>query len=330
LLLVLHHIIVDGWSVGIFFQELSELYSGFAAGRKAELPEPAFRFSDLARWQRRWCATGIATQQLAYWRDHLHEASPVFPTDQSPAAGAPLSSRTADEPIHLPNNLVARLSALGRNQGGTLFMTLLAGFKATLLARTGRVDICVGTAMANRSQQWTESVIGPLQNTALIRTRLDLDLSFRDALHRVRDSVLEAHARQELPFEVLAARLAEEDGVDPASLTQVFFVLQNAIRQPLKLPGVAVRSVGSAHRDGQPVLPIDRTWLRWTLKKGPSGVVGSCIFKDDLFEANTIQRWIADYKAILAKAAANPDMSLGRLAEMRDEEMPIAPPSYSK
>ena len=244
LLLILHHIIVDGWSIGIFFEEVSELYSAFAAGRQAQLPEPALQFSDFARWQRRWCTSDAATRQIAYWKEHLRGASPVFPTDGD-LGGALLGSRIAHEPVHLPNDLVARLSALSRSRGGTLFMTLLAGFKAMLLARSGRSDICVATAMANRSQLWTERVIGPLENTTLIRTRIDADLSFREALGRVRDSVLEAYARQELPFDILAARLAEEDGLDPASLMQVFFVLQNAFRRPLKLPDVAVRSFGT-------------------------------------------------------------------------------------
>src|SRR5262249_39699620 len=167
-----------------------------------------------------------------------------------------LASRIAHEPVHLPNDLAARLSALARSEGATLFMTLLAGFKAMLLARGGRGDICVGTAMANRSQQRTEGVIGPLENTTLIRTRMHSDLSFRNALGRVRDSVLEAHARQELPFEILAARLAEESGADPASLVQVFFVLQNAIRHPLELPDVAVRNFGEPHPQRPPVPPL--------------------------------------------------------------------------
>ena len=103
--------------------------------------------------------------------------------------------------------------------------------------------------------------------------------------------------------------------MDPASLIQVFFVLQNAFRRPLELPDVAVRSFGNVYREGQPVLPIDRTWLTVMLKETPSGIAGSCNYKDDLFEANTLQHWIADYKTILAKAAANPETSLGRLAD---------------
>jgi amino acid adenylation domain-containing protein len=312
LLLVLHHIVVDGWSIGLFFEELSKLYLGFAAGREEKVPKPPFQFSDLARWQRWWCTTDSATRQLAYWKDQLRDASPVFQSDGNRAG---VLSGIAHEPIHLPHDLVARLSELGRSQGGTLFMTLLAGFKAMLLAGTGRGDICVGTAMANRSQEWTEGIIGPLENTTLIRTRIDLDLSFREALARVRESVLAAHARQELPFEILAVKLAEEHGVDPASLTQVFFVLQNAISRPLSLPDVEVRPLGDASQEGQPVLPIDRTWLRLTLKERPSGVAGSCAYKEDLFDAKLIRHGVADYKRILAKAAENPEMSLGRLAE---------------
>jgi non-ribosomal peptide synthetase component F len=226
-----------------------------------------------------------------------------------------LASPIAHEPIHFPRDLVARLSALGHGQGGTLFMTLLTGFKAMLLARSGRSDICVATAMANRSQQGTERVIGPLENTTLIRTRMNLDLSFQEALGRVRDSVLEAHANQELPFNILAARLAEEAGLDPLSLIQVYFVLQNAFRRHLELTDVAVRSFGNVYREGQQVLPVDRTWLAVMLKQRPSGVTGSCSYKNDLFEASNLQHWIADYKTILARAAANPGTLLGRLAD---------------
>jgi len=313
MLLTLHHIIVDGWSIGVFMEEISEHYAAFTACRQAQL-EPALQFSDFARWQRWWSTTGAATRKFAHWKEHLRGASPVFPADGE-LGGAPLGPRIAHEPFHLPNNLVARLSALSRSCGSTLFMTLLAGFKTLLLARSGRNDICVATAMANRSQLRTERVIGPLENTTLIRTRIDADLSFREALSRVREAVLEASARQDLPFDILAARLAEEDGLDLAPLIQVFFVLQNGFRQPPKLPGVAVRSFGDVSREGQPVLPIDRTWLTVTLKETPSGIFGSYSYKNHLFKPNTLPHWIADYGTILAKAAANPETPLGRLAD---------------
>jgi hypothetical protein len=124
LLLVLHHIIVDGWSIGVFFEEVSEAYSAFAAGRQVQLP---VQFSDFADWQRRWCTTELASRQFAYWKNFLREASPVFPTGVG-AAGALLTSRIAQEPFHLSNDLVVRLSALSRAQGGTLFHGVAGGF----------------------------------------------------------------------------------------------------------------------------------------------------------------------------------------------------------
>jgi non-ribosomal peptide synthetase component F len=156
-------------------------------------------------------------------------------------------------------------------------------------------------------------VIGPFANTTLIRSRIDADLSFQEALNRVRGAVLEAYARQELPFDILAARLAQEEGLDPASLIQVFFVLQNAFRQPLQLPDLAVRPFGD--REGQPVMPIDRTWLTVILKETSSGINGTYRYKVDFFEPSALQNWIVGYKTILADAVANPKKSLGRMAD---------------
>jgi acyl-CoA synthetase (AMP-forming)/AMP-acid ligase II/NRPS condensation-like uncharacterized protein len=312
LVLILHDLIVDGWSMGIFMEEVSELYGALAAGRPAQLPEPALQFSGFARWQRQWSASAAAGRQLAAWKERLREVSPVFLADGN-VEDVSLDARLTEEPVHLPNDLVERLSALSHTRGATLFMALLAGFKTLLLARSGRNDICVATPMANRSQLRTERMIGPVANTALICTRLDADLSFQEALRRVRDSVLQACARQELPFDVLAARLAEEDGLDLASLTQVVFVLQNGFRRTLELPDVAVRPF--AYREGQQVMRIDGTWLRVTLKEAPSGITGTCSYREELFEPRTLPHWIDDYKSVLARAAANPETPLGELAD---------------
>jgi NRPS condensation-like uncharacterized protein len=314
LVLILHHIIVDGWSIGVLVEELSELYAAFATGREAQLPDPALQFPDFARWQRSWSMTAAATRQISYWKEQLRNSSAIFPTD-SDRESALLGSPVAHDPIHLPNDLVTRLSTLSRHRGVTLFMACLTGFKALLLARSGCTDICVATAMANRSQLRTEGVIGPLENTTLIRTQIEADLSFQEALDRVSASVLEAYARQEIPFDVLAAKLEEEDGLDPASLIQAFFAMRDAARRPLGLPNVAVRSFGDPYREGQPVLPINRTWLTVMLKQTPSGITGSCSYKTDLFEPDTLQHWIADYRTILTKAVANPKALLGKLVD---------------
>jgi non-ribosomal peptide synthetase component F len=226
-----------------------------------------------------------------------------------------LSSAVSHEPIVLRNSLIAHLKGLSRRNGVTLFMILLAGFKAMLLVRSGRNDICVATAMANRLQPTAEKIIGPLENTTLIRTRLDADMSFDEAINRVRDSVLDAYVRQELPFETLIARLADEECVDPASVVQVFFIIQDALGVQLDLPDVAVRRFGNQYRSGQAVLPIDRTWLTVMLKQSTSGMVGTFSYKSAILKHKRIKQWIADYKIMLVKASADPKMSLGRLAD---------------
>jgi acyl-CoA synthetase (AMP-forming)/AMP-acid ligase II/acyl carrier protein len=312
LVLIVHDIIIDGWSMEVFIEELSEFYAGFITGRQARLPEPALRFSDFVRWQRVWSTGGAATRQIGFWKERLRNASPVFAANVDVAGE--LAARVALERFHMSNDLVARLSALGHRRGATLFMILLTGFKTLLLLRSGRADICVATTMANRSQLGRERVIGPFANTTLIRTRFDADLTFQEALTRVRNAVLEAYTRQELPFDIIAARLADEDGLDPASLVQFYFVLQVAFPRQIKLHDVTIRPFG--YREGKSVvLPIDRTWLRMSLNKTPSGITGVCRCKNELFEPTTVQDWIGDYKAILTKAAKNPNKSLGRLAD---------------
>jgi amino acid adenylation domain-containing protein len=312
LLMTVHHIIADGWSIGVLFEEISKLYSAFANGRPDPLPKSALQFSDAARRERWWCTTDAAARQLAYWRENLREASPVFRT-AGDAAGARLSVRSAHEPVHLPEDSIARLSAFSRTHGGSLFMTLLTGLKALLLARTGCKDICVATAMANRSQPGTDRVIGQFENTTIIRTSMDPNLPFREAFSRVRDAVLEAHTRQELPFDILTARLSKEDGLDLESLIQVYFTLQNPLRQSLVLPDIAVQSFGNVYREGQPVLPIDHTWLSLMLKERPSGITGSCNYKSNLFKRGVVTHWMKDFTTILGNAVANPEVPLGRL-----------------
>jgi non-ribosomal peptide synthetase component F len=190
-------------------------------------------------------------------------------------------------------------------------MTLLTGFKALLLKQTGRYDICVATNMANRSSPGTERTIGPFANTAIIRTRLGADLSFQEALDRVREAVLEAYERQELPFDVIAARLAQDAGLDAASLIQAYFVLQAAPLRPIKMANLAIRPFGD--REGHPVMPVDRSWLWMTLKETASSVTGTCRYKADLLSPKTIRHWIADYRAVLVNAAASPGTPLDRL-----------------
>jgi acyl-CoA synthetase (AMP-forming)/AMP-acid ligase II/acyl carrier protein/NRPS condensation-like uncharacterized protein len=307
LLLVIHDIVIDGWSMGVLMQEVAELYGAFTGGTPAQLPKPLLRFSDFVRWQQEWCGSEAANRQFVYWRKRLRTASPLFASGN---LGDGLAARLAHERLRIPHNVLARLNDLSRSRDATLFVTLLAGFKTLLLLRTGRNDICVATAMANRARSGTERVIGPFATTAIIRSQIDADLSFHEAINRVRQSVLEAYAHQELPFDVLAEQLSEAVGMNPESLIQAYFVLQIAFRRPIKFPGVTVRPFG--YREGQSVMPLNRTCLTMTLSETPSGMIGACTVRRELCGA---RRWVDDYLTILGKAAENPKRRIDRIAE---------------
>ncbi|MBR0987495.1 non-ribosomal peptide synthetase [Bradyrhizobium liaoningense] len=306
LLLTLHHAIVDGWSIGVLFEELSSRYAALAGYPSAPLPKLPPAFSDVARWQRWWCGTDAARRQAADWTENLRGAAPVFDGESSPGAS------TAHHPVSLERELISRLTTFAGRHNCTLFMCLLTGLKALLLARTGRTDIAVATAMANRTQPDTDRIIGPFENTVIVRTQITPELSFAQALARVRQSVLDAHARQELPFNILADHL-EREGINPASLLQVYFTLQNPLRQPLDLPDLTTGSIGNIAREGQPVLPIDQTWLSLMLKERPTGITGSCNYKHELLDGRTVGAWMEDLVALLGAAVAQPNTPLDGL-----------------
>lgn len=306
LLLTLHHTVADGWSIGVLFEELSNRYAALAGRAAAPLPKPPPAFSDVARWQRWWCGTDAARRQAAEWTENLRGAAPIFEGEASPGAS------TGHHPLRFESDLITRLTAFAGQHNSTLFMCLLTALKALLLAQTGRTDISVATAMANRAQPDTDRIIGPFENTVIVRTTITPDLSFAQALARVRQSVLDAHARQELPFNMLADRL-EQEGIDPAALLQVYFTLQNPLRQPLDLPDIAVQSIGNVAREGQPVLPIDQTWLSLMLKERPDRITGSCNYKRELLDGDTVAGWMEDLAALLGAAVAQPNTPLGQL-----------------
>jgi len=310
LLLTLHHAIVDGWSIGVLFEELSNRYSALAGYPSVPLPKRVPAFSDVARWQRWWCGTDAARRQLADWTENLRGAAPLFDGESRPGAS------TGHHPVSLERELIGRLTAFAGRHNATLFMCLLTGLKALLLSRTSRTDISVATAMANRAQPDTDRIVGPFENTVIVRTKITPELSFVQALARVRQSVLDAHARQELPFNILADHL-EQEGVDPASLFQVYFTLQNPLRQPLDLPDLAIESIGNIAREGQPVLPIDQTWLSLMLKERPTGITGSCNYKRELLDGRMVGAWMEDLVALLAAAIAEPSAPLGKLLDRR-------------
>jgi len=304
-LVVLHHIVSDGWSVGVLNRELGALYEAYAAGRPSRLPDLPLQYADYAVWQRQWLQGDVLDKQLAYWKERLADIAPLDVPADRPRPSA-LTYRGASLRFDLPVGLAEQVRGLARREGCTPFMVLLAAFEALLHRYTGQDDFCVGTPVAGRRRAETEGLIGFFVNTLALRGDLSGDPSFRGLLGRVRESCLGAYAHQDVPFEHLVEELKPERDLSRSPLFQVMFVLQNAPQDALKLPGVTVTpwdvETGTSKFD---------VTLRLTDRDGE--LHGEIEYSTDLFEEATAERLAAHYQALLHGACADPATAVSQL-----------------
>ena len=305
LLLVMHHIVADGWSLAVLWDELVELYRAFTAGREPALPPLPIQYADFAAWHRSWLQSGEIDRQLDYWRAQL-AGSPALielPTDR-PRPGR-LGHRGAKANIQLPAALSTRLQALASKESATLFMVLLAAFQVLLRRYSGQDDIAVGTAVANRNRSETERLIGFFVNTLVMRTDLSGDPSFRELISRVRDIALEAYAHQDVPFEKLVEELQPERSLSHTPLFQVMFVLQNAPALPA-LPQIE-----------QSIVDIDPQIAKFdlilSLDETADGLAGSFEYNTDIFDPSTIERMIGHFQTLLVAIVEGPSRRISDL-----------------
>jgi amino acid adenylation domain-containing protein len=313
LLLTMHHIISDGWSVGVMISEMAALYEAYAAGRPAALPPLAIQYRDFAVWQREWLSGEQLERQLAYWREALGGAPPalVLPTDRP---RPPVQSfRGAMLEREIGPGLTRGLSELGRGRGVTLYMTLLAAFKTLLYRYTGQEDVVVGTPVANRNRVEVENLIGFFVNTLVLRTRLAPDLTFARLLGRVREVTLGAFAHQDVPFEKLVEELQPERDTSRTPLFQVMFSLQNAPLPSRQLGEVLMRLTDDETRWSQFDLTID-------LMERDDAIVCALEFNTDLFDHETAERMLGHYLRLLEEVAADPHRTLLGLPLLTERE----------
>jgi amino acid adenylation domain-containing protein len=303
LLLTLHHIVFDGWSLGVLIREVAALYAAFAAGKPSPLPELPLQYADYALWQRAWLQGAILESQLAYWTRQLAGTPPVLelPTDR-PRPIAPTYDG-AYQRFVLPHPLAGALATLTRQAGATLFMTLLAAFQTLLYRYNGQPDILIGTPIANRTRQELEALIGCFINTLVLRSDLSGAPSFRMLLRSVRQMTLDAYDHQDLPFELLvnALQLARDAGHTP--LFQAMLVLQNAPMVSLELPGLTLE----LHKSPAVMARFD---LLLMLAEDPAGLVGRFQYSTDMFDHATIDRMVAHFQTLLEGLVAAPDQPI--------------------
>ena len=220
-LLTMHHIVSDGWSAGVFIREVAGLYQAYSRKEESPLEELPIQYADYAAWQRQWLSGDVLEQQLSYWKDQLQAASAVLelPTDRPRPAVQ--TFRGSSLPVYLSKQVTDSLKALSRSEAATLFMVMLAAFKALLYRYSRQTDICVGTPIANRSRAEVEPLIGFFVNTLVLRSQLAPGLTFRQLLKRVREVALAAYAHQDIPFEQLVEQLQPQRDLSHNPLFQV-------------------------------------------------------------------------------------------------------------
>ena len=307
LILVIHHIIADGWSAQVLVKEFAQLYTAFAEGREPGLPELPVSYTDYAYWQRRRLASGEVGRQLDWWKEQLGGEQPVleFPADRPRPESQ--SHRGARVAFTFPAELSERLRQLAWDHGATLFMVMLALYKTQLYRYSGQRDLRVGVPVSGRSRPETEGLVGLFVNTLVLRSQPSAGQGFTDFLATVREAALGAQAHADLPFEQLVDALQPERNLRYNPLCQVKFTQQFPMPQQLALPGAELsmrqRDDDTAHFD----LGLDIT-------DQPDGIHGVLTYACDLFDATRIQRFAGELVNLAEQVAAAPERALGELA----------------
>jgi amino acid adenylation domain-containing protein len=306
LLLAMHHIVSDGWSVELLLREAATLVDAFSRGEDSPLSEPRLQYADFAAWQRRWLQGAVLERQLRYWREQLGSAPEplALPTDRSRPALR--GWRGAQVPVRWPASLAHRIQTLGRHGGATTFMMLLAAFESALHRYTGQERIVVGTPVANRNRAELESLVGFFANTLALAIDLGGDPPFEELVVRVREVALDAYAHQDLPFEMLMDYLQPERDLSRTPIFQVALAFQNLPSRPLTLPH---RQVSFVELGGQ-VSKFD-----WTLAltETSEGLTGSLEYATDLYDRATVLRFLGNLETLLAGALESPQQRLSEL-----------------
>ena len=309
LLLSMHHIIADGWSVGVFVHELATLYRSFSAGQSSPLTELSLQYADYAIWQEEWLKGEVLETQLSYWRRQLAGMPAVLelPSDRSRPAVESFKGETYS--VALSTNLTTMLKALSRKEDTTLFMTLLAAFQTLLYRYTGQPDLVVGSPIANRNHAEVEQLIGFFVNTLVLRTDLSGNPRFTELLRRVREMTLAAYEHQDMPFERLVEELQPERDLGRSPLFQVMFILQNTPAAELELGGLSLSRMEVDNRTAKFDLTL-------SMREEPGGgLSGSFEYNTDLFDASSIRRLADHFEVILQAIVAEP--------QQRIEDLPL-------
>ncbi len=313
LLLTMHHIISDAWSLGVMTRELATLYNAFRNGQSSPLLPLEIQYADFALWQRQWFQGDVLQQQLDFWKQQLGTNLPVLQLPTSHPKEKIPTNKLAEHTFLIPGDLAESIYSLNRQEGVTLFMTLLAAFNILLQRYSNQDDIVVGTDVANRNRKEIESLIGFFINILVLRNDLKGNPTFRELLGRVSQVTLDAYAHQDLPFAELVKALQPNRGVNSTPLFQVLFVLQNVPQSSLEFPGLTIDILETQ----QEVAKFD---IALFLTETKQGITGKWQYKEDLFEGNLIAKMSDNFQTMLENIVNQPDARINDLEILSEVE----------
>ena len=313
LLIALHQIVSDVWSIGVLAREINALYTAFTRGEEPTLPELTIQYADYSVWQRHWLQGEVLERQLNYWRAHLADAPGALelPTDRPRPAVENFAGATV--PVTLSAGLSAELVTLGKEEQATLYMLLMASFQILLGRWSGQRDLVVGSPRAGRALRQTEDLIGLFDNMLPIRSKVLGQLSFRDFLKQVRKASLDADSFQDVPFAKLVEELQPERDPSRHPIFQVTFSMQNQPREPLRLGDLNIDVISG--------LGVSAKYdLSLYLEEKPEGIQGYFEYATALFDRSTIERLSHHFTVLLEAIAENPDRALWQFPLMQTQE----------
>ena len=301
-----HHIIFDGWSVGVFFRELNQLYTAYAQGQTLELPELAIQYADFAAWQKEWLQGEALTQEMTFWKEHLAGAPGLLELPSDRPRPAVMSFRGGREPSKFTAEQTNAIEALARRHNVTPFMLLLAAYEVFLARSTGQYDFVVGTPIAGRTRVELEPLIGFFTNTLVLRAHVEGDPTFAELLLRVRDTALNAFVHQNIPFEKLVEELQPERSLSYNPLFQVMFAYQNTPDQDVRLSDLELSEILTKRISAKFDLTL-------TCMKDEGKIEGSFEYNADIFDVETVKRMCANFVTLVDGIIAAPEQHISRL-----------------
>nr|ALT22102.1 nonribosomal peptide synthetase [Anabaena sp. XPORK13A] len=306
LLVTRHHIVWDGWSTGVFLQELSTIYQAYSQGKNPNLAPLSIQYADFSQWQREWLTEEILAEQIKYWQEHLKNSPSLLqlPTDKPRPSIMTFNGKS--QQLIINEEIREKLQLLSRETGTTLFMTLLAVFSTLLYRYSYQEDILIGSPIANRNREEIEPLIGFFVNTLVLRTTFSENLTFKELLQQIKQTTLAAYEHQDVPFEQIVDAVKVERSLSHSPLFQVMFVLQNTPSETIELPDVTLTPLTLEQATTNFDLTLD-------IEPSEQGLVANWEYNSDLFEDATITRMLGHFQNILTSVLANPQQQINQI-----------------